>query len=252
MRNHTDGQAGSCRQAESLPHASPADWAVVIVALLLPTAITWFYFIFLAHAPEVIQQTAYATVKAIQFALPIAWVWLVQHQRPRWPRLTSRGLLLGAAFGLAVAALMAALYAGVLQPRGLFQQPAQEVRQKISSFGLDSPAKYLLFAAFCSAIHSLAEEYYWRWFVLGQLRRGTALPIAIAISSVAFAAHHVLVLQLYFGWTSPLTWLFSAGVAIGGAVWAWLYHRCGSLYAPWLSHALVDAAIFAIGYDLLA
>jgi membrane protease YdiL (CAAX protease family) len=62
----------------------------------------------------------------------------------------------------------------------------------------------------------------------------------------------VLVLQLYFGWTSPLTWLFSAGVAIGGAFWAWLYNKSGSLYGPWLSHALVDAAIFAIGYDLVA
>jgi uncharacterized protein len=36
----------------------------------------------------------------------------------------------------------------------------------------------------------------------------------------------------------------------GGAFWAWLYHRSGNLIAPWLSHALIDAAIFTVGYDL--
>ena len=223
----------------------------MIVALLLPSAITWLYFIALAHAPAAIQQTAYAALKMVQFSLPIVWVWLVQRERPRWPAPNSRGLLLGAAFGLAVAVAMAALYLAVLEPRGLFTLPAQQVQAKVGAFGLDSPAKFVLFAVFCSALHSLLEEYYWRWFVFRQLSRWTTLPVAIAISSLAFAAHHVLVLQLYFGWTSSLTWLFSAGVAIGGAVWAWLYHRCGSLYAPWLSHALVDAAIFLIGYDLV-
>ena len=44
---------------------------------------------------------------------------------------------------------------------------------------------------------------------------------------------------------------FSASVAIGGAVWAWLYDRSGSLLGPWLSHILIDAAIFIIGYDLI-
>jgi len=236
------------------PAAKPlttADWAIVVVALFLPTAITWFYFIVLAKAPAAVQQTAYAAVKTVQFALPVVWVWLVQRERPAFPRPSRKGLLLGALFGLAVAAAMAVLYFAVLKPRGLFAEPANEVKTKIKAFGINTLAGYLLFALFCSAIHSLAEEYYWRWFVFRQLSRGSYLALAIAISSVGFAAHHVLVLQVYFGWTSPLTWLFSAGVAIGGAVWAWLYHKSRSLYAPWLSHALVDAAIFVVGYDLL-
>ena len=32
---------------------------------------------------------------------------------------------------------------------------------------------------------------------------------------------------------------------------AWLYERGGSVWSPWLSHLLVDAAIFVIGWDLL-
>ena len=38
---------------------------------------------------------------------------------------------------------------------------------------------------------------------------------------------------------------------IGGAFWAWLYHRSESLYAPWISHCLVDLAIFLVGYDMV-
>jgi membrane protease YdiL (CAAX protease family) len=63
-------------------------------------------------------------------------------------------------------------------------------------------------------------------------------------------AHHIILLATYFGWTSPVAYLFSLAVAIGGAAWAWIYHRSGSLFGPWLSHCLVDAAIFYLGYEL--
>jgi uncharacterized protein len=229
-----------------------ADWIVIAIAMLLPTAVTWLYFIALAKADPSWQKAAYAAGKSVQFALPIVWIWLIKRQRPRIVPLDGRGMILAAAFGLLVGAAMAALYFGVLAPAGTFVEPAKSVREKVAAFGADSPPAYLLLALFYSAIHSLLEEYYWRWFVFGQLRRGCKLPLAIGLSSAAFALHHILVLAIYFGWHSPLTWLFSVGVAIGGAVWAWLYARTGSLYAPWLSHAVVDAAIFAIGFDLLA
>src|SRR5262245_14445514 len=133
--------------ADSQP-LTAADRAIVLVALVLPSAITWVYFIALAQAPAAIQQTVYAAAKSVQFALPLVWIWLVQRERPRWPQPTSRGLALGAAFGLAVAASMAALYWFVLAPRGLFELPAQRVQAKIAAFGLNSPAKFVLFAAF--------------------------------------------------------------------------------------------------------
>jgi membrane protease YdiL (CAAX protease family) len=44
---------------------------------------------------------------------------------------------------------------------------------------------------------------------------------------------------------------FSLAVGAGGAVWSWLYHRTGSIYSPWISHLIIDAAIMAVGYDLL-
>jgi membrane protease YdiL (CAAX protease family) len=230
---------------------SKADWTALALALALPTAVTWLYFIALDGAPAAAQQAAYSIGKAIQFALPIVWVWIVQRQRPRLRPPTSSGLLLGGLFGLAVGAAMIALYFYYFKPAGAFDVPAAAVLAKVKSFGAGSPLAFAALGLFYSAIHSLLEEYYWRWFVFGQLSRGCKLPLAIAISALAFTAHHVLVLAHYFGWTSPLTWLFVAGVAIGGAAWAWLYHKSQSLWATWLSHALVDAAIFLVGYDLI-
>jgi membrane protease YdiL (CAAX protease family) len=240
------------RQQAEPQSLTTADWAVLGAAMLLPTAITWVYFIELAQATPAVRQTAYAIGKSIQFGLPVVWVWLVQRRRPAWPRPRGADLAIGAAFGLGVAVAIGALYLGVLKPSGTLAGPATAIKAQVRSFGADSPAAYLLLAAFYAAIHSLLEEYYWRWFVFGQLRRGTPLAAAIPISSVAFAAHHVLVLGDFFRASPHWIWLFVAGVTIGGAFWAWLYQRSGSLYAVWLSHALVDAAIFAVGYELIA
>jgi membrane protease YdiL (CAAX protease family) len=48
-----------------------------------------------------------------------------------------------------------------------------------------------------------------------------------------------------------MTYGLSLCVAAGGVIWAVLYRRYGTLLGPWLSHALVDAAIFAIAYQMV-
>jgi membrane protease YdiL (CAAX protease family) len=232
------------------PNMSRADQAAIAVAIVLPTLVTWLYFEAAADQPT-LTLVAFSVGKTVQFALPLAWVLLVQRQRLRlsWP--TAAGLPIAAGFGLAVAAAMLLLYYRVLGPAGFFAAPAEEVRRKVAQFGVTSPAGFAVMGLFYSLIHSLLEEYYWRWFVFGQLRRGLSLWPAVALSSVAFTAHHVIVLVRYFGWDSPATWLFVLGIAIGGAAWAWVYDRSKSLYGPWLSHLIVDAAIFWIGFDLV-
>ena len=60
-----------------------------------------------------------------------------------------------------------------------------------------------------------------------------------------------MLLGFFLGWNEPLTYVFSLGIAVGGAVWAWIYDRTGSLVAPWISHMIVDAGIFALGYFLI-
>lgn len=227
----------------------------LLFALVYPTLIAWAYFVALATdagGQSLAQQLTYGVGKAVQFILPVFCWWVFERRLPRPKAPTAAGLALGLAFGLSVAAAMLALYHLALRDVFLNSATPEKIRQKLEQFNLNSPGRYLAMAVFISALHSLAEEYYWRWFVFGGLRRFVPLRVAIAVSSAAFMGHHVIVLAVYFpGQFWPVVLPFSLCIAVGGAVWCWLYHRTGSIYATWLSHLLVDAAIMAVGYDLL-
>jgi membrane protease YdiL (CAAX protease family) len=225
-------------------------------AMIFPTAMAWFYFRALAGGGGTgnpLQQLAYSVGKLLQFAFPLLWCRLYDGIWPSLRRPRRDGLLWGLGFGLATAAFMLVLYRGWLAGGDLFDGTADRVRDKMTEFGVTSPGRYFALAAFIVALHSLLEEYYWRWFVFGRLQKHIALTPAIVLSSLAFMSHHVLVLDAYF----PGRFLTgvvpcSLGVAVGGAFWAWLYHRTDSLAACWLSHLVVDAAIFILGWWLIA
>jgi membrane protease YdiL (CAAX protease family) len=153
-------------------------------------------------------------------------------------------------FGLAVGVTMLTVYLTLL-PEEIAQRLQEQIAIKISDLGIDSAWKYLLISLFYAVCHSFLEEYYWRWFVFDCLRDHLSTIAANILSSLGFMAHHIILLAFYFGWSSPMTWLCSAGVAIGGSAWAWMYARDGSLKNAWLSHAIVDAAIFGMGFYLL-
>lgn len=234
------------------------DAAVLAFALAFPTFITWLYFIALADAPAALQQGAYAVGKLAQFALPVAYVFIWRRKmRPfaEWQGTKStqrlRSFLVGGAFGLTVMIVGWFLYDWLLKPSGLLAAPQGQIEAKVQGMDLASPIAFIALALFYSICHAFLEEYYWRWFIYRESRGAMQQPVAIAVSSVGFMAHHVLVVATYFGWTSPLTWVLCAAVAVGGAFWAWLYGRYGTLLGPWFSHLLIDAMIFFIGYDLI-
>ncbi|NLS90584.1 MAG: CPBP family intramembrane metalloprotease [Planctomycetaceae bacterium] len=236
------------------PTTRYSESAVICVALLLPTLVTWLYFVALTTAPAVIQQTAYAVGKTVQFALPAVWIYWLCRERFEWLRPTRTGLAANVLFGGAVVALMMVIYHLWLNPTGYLApgSPAgQAVVEKVRGFGVGDVWRYVALGAFYSIIHSGLEEYYWRWFVFGRLKRSISLGSAIALSSVGFMLHHVILLGIYFDWAPLPVGIFSAAVAVGGAVWAWLYNRSGSLFGPWIGHLLIDAGIFLMGYDLV-
>lgn len=228
----------------------PRNWTIAVLALALvwPTMYTWLYFVALAGHPAM--RVAYGVGKAIQFALPVAWLVWVEKQRPAWPRPTRRGLWGGGLFGVGVFVAAWGLYRGVLRGSSLFADAPAQISGKLTDAGFATPTSFLVLAVFYCLVHSGAEEYYWRWFTFGRLRRIVPWWAALLVSSLGFMAHHVLVVGTFVrAWPGALA--FSAAIAVGGAVWAWLYHRSGSLYGPWLSHLLVDAVLMLIGYDLV-
>ena len=222
----------------------------LVFAIVFPSLVTWVYFLALTDAPSYVQQTAYAVGKTIQFTFPLVWILLISHEKIRCGPPRVNGLWLGIGFGLLVLAAMLFAYFLLLKPAGFFEQSSVEVRRKIQDLGGDTLWKYICLGFFYSVAHSLMEEYYWRWFVFGRLRQLVSFGPAATISSLGFMAHHIILLGVYFQFGSPVTYLFSVAVAVGGIAWAWIYERSGSLYGPWFSHLLVDAGIFLIGFDL--
>ncbi len=229
----------------------PTHWGVLVFAMVFPTVVTWIYFVLLVDYPSWLQQTAAGIGKGIQFLLPVVWVFFVLREKFAWTQPNRRGAVLGIIFGAAVLAAIFGLYHLLLKPNGVFEGPAGPIRDKVRGLGLDTIWKYAALGTFYALCHSALEEYYWRWFVFKRLKERLSLWTAIAVSSLAFMAHHVILMATFFGWVSPWTYLFSLAVAVGGVFWAWLYARSGTLFGPWLSHLLVDAAIFTVGYDLV-
>lgn len=234
------------------PSASNSGLArTLIAALLLPSLVTWVYFTLLHGSPPILQQTAYAAGKSLQFLLP-AWVawrgWGGGFERLQ-P--TFRGIILGIVFGSAVCGVMFAALELLIKGHPIEQKLLAAAQGKLASQGLNHPAAFLAVGLFYSALHSLLEEYYWRWFVFEKGASIWGRSAANLISSLGFMAHHILLLGYFLGFAEWRTYLFAGAIALGGAFWAWLYQRTQNLTASWLSHAIVDAGIFGLGYSLL-
>jgi membrane protease YdiL (CAAX protease family) len=236
--------------------ASPLrDSGALAFAMLFPLFMAWIYFVVAASEAQKgnpVFIAAYGGAKLLQALFPLLYVGWFERDRLRLARPTTRGLLLGIGFAALVAAGMFALYLGWLRTSPLLADTPGRIFSRVREFGYDTPGGFLLIALYLSVAHSLFEEYYWRWFVFGTLKRHLSLAPAIAVSAAGFTLHHIVLLGVFFPgrfWSLALP--FALFVGVGGAFWAWLYHRSGSLIAAWLSHALVDAAIMVVGYLML-
>jgi membrane protease YdiL (CAAX protease family) len=234
-----------------------SDWLALAFAMTFPGVMSWLEFLVLPDEGGDDSSTlrlAFALGKLVQFSLPLLYLRLRDRQW-RFPReFRSQGVGPGILFGLIVGAGALILYFLWLRFIPLFAGSIPgRINGWLTKFGLASPAGFIGMAVFMSILHSFLEEYYWRWFVFGQLRQSMPALGANLLSSFAFMAHHVVVLSFYmkgYFWEAALP--FSLCVAGGGVVWSWMYQRYQSLCGPWLSHLLVAAALMVLGYAMLA
>ena len=247
----------------NLPNQNPKsagskyDLLVLWFAIIFPSVVTYVYFNLLADSAPLLQKSAYGIGKTLQFALPVVWVWLFFRHRLSFKRKVEDGanqastkpsIGLGIGFGLLVAVSMVVLYLVVLADSPSGERLIRLVKEKIESMDVASFGIYVTIGVFYTFIHSFMEEYYWRWFVYDLGKRFYSRVGANVISSIGFAAHHVILLGFFFGYDSPWAYVLSAAIAVGGVVWAWMYERDGSFWSAWVSHAIVDAGIFTLGY----
>ncbi|MEO8083392.1 MAG: CPBP family intramembrane glutamic endopeptidase [Ardenticatenales bacterium] len=224
------------------------------VALLFPLSFTWLYFVALADAPAPWPQLVYGLGKAIQFAPALLWLAVVRPDLLR-PRTAGSGdLAIGVAFGALAAAGMAVLYTGwpfdLLGADGLAAFRAS-MAHKAAALHIATPVRFAILGAFYALVHSGLEEAYWRGLVFTALRARTTAAVTIAVTSVAFALHHVVLLTTLMPGRLPLALFLSLCVGVGGAAWGVQRSRSGSLLGAWLGHAVVDAAIFGVGWLVL-
>lgn len=222
------------------------------IAILYPTVFTLVYFVALERMPQLAQQAVYLVGKAIQFVV-LPWLcWQAVRKREQgWPKLSPEAWIYGLTSGICIGTFIALPGVYWLIPSGFFTEASGIMKLKLLGFGLDTPTKFAALAIFYSVVHSGLEEFYWRWFVDRRLRSLVGPTWSIVLSSVGFALHHVVVIAVYLGWTNPLTYLASAAVGVGGAWWAWCDRRCNSITPSWISHALVDAALFYVGWQMV-
>lgn len=226
---------------------------LIPVAMVYPTLGAWVYFILLAGSDQA--RWVYLLSKGVQIALPVAWIALADREewRLRWGSLRGSGAGAGIASGLLLAAGLLLVDAAWLAGTPLAGEATARVQAKLADFAIATPLAYLAMALALSVVHSLFEEVYWRWLVFGRLARRLSPVPALALASLAFASHHVIVISRFAPASRPVvvTLVASLAVAGAGALWCLLYRRTGALLSPWLSHLLVDAALMAVGYRLL-
>lgn len=235
----------------TLPFSWRSDGPVLLLAMLLPTALTFVYFVWFSNAGT---KTAgiYFVSKVFLLFLPIVWYRKLAGVWPRLPFFLKPGWFMGLCFGLVTLSTLLGLYHFWLKDSTLFIGVADKVSERLRGTAITTFWQFMLMAVFISIIHSALEEYYWRWFVFDRL--GAKLPMlqAAIISSIGFVLHHIIVLNAYANPDSKwlLLPLFSFAIGFGGFVWALIYNRYRSLLGCWIAHFFADLAIMLVGYHL--
>jgi len=234
------------KKSDPSPHWS--FWFAVFPALTVPCIGALLYFVWFAESSWV--QPVYGSIKVFTLVWPIiAATWILNQGLDEFKALFKfqwRIVIEGAGWGLLMALGIGLV---LISPAGeAVSQQAEVVRSKAEQMGVVS--HFILFGLFLSLVHSLLEEYYWRWFVFGNLHRfWKSKGLAYGIGALGFASHHIVVTTQFF--SGPMGWIFGLSVGVGGAVWSWLMIRHQSLIGAWISHVIVDLTLMSAGYWLI-
>jgi membrane protease YdiL (CAAX protease family) len=219
--------------------------SAIALALLIPAPTIGVLFGMIIAPGTRIGLFIFSFSKVWILILPLLWHLFVDRQPLSLSPARHGGFFVGTALGLMIGLMIVAGY--VFIGRKLID-PAS-FRAPLETTGLGSPRVYLAATAYWAFVNALLEEYVWRWFVVSRLRQLVPAGAAIAWSAAAFTLHHIFAMQVYL----PLfvTAVASAGIFIGGVAWSWCYVRYRSVWPGYVSHAIVDLAVFAVGYHVL-
>ena len=190
-------------------------------------------------------QTCFVLTKIWIILLPLIWLKWVDKDRFSLSPPRAGGWGMGIGSGLLIGALILGLFAATgtdwIDPEGLQHQ--------MQANDITTPGRYLALCAYMALVNALVEEYSWRWFVFSKCEVMWGPNWGTLWAAVFFTLHHILVLAAEVSW--PVALLGSCGVFCGGLIWNWCYRRYRSIWPGYVSHLLVDSAIFIVGWYLL-
>jgi len=175
------------------------------------------------------------------FALPLVWTRWVDRKPLGLSPVRNGGIGTGWWTGLLIAAVVAGMW--ILLGDRLVERAA--FGKGIRSTGLDTPTRFLLGSLYFCLVNASLEEYAWRWFCLEKCRAILPDSAAVALAALFFTLHHFLAIRILSS-TGPAL-VASAGVFAGGCLWGAMAVRYRSVWPGFVSHALADGAIFAVG-----
>lgn len=192
--------------------------------------------------------TAYMITKGLVLFWPMLWFVLGYRcffeKGEKSDKKTS--LLWGIGSGVFILVVMLGLFALL---RDFFVDSKPMIEEKLFDYKITTPQIYLVVFILYSLFHAGVEEYFWRWFLFGGLKKYCTPLIAGVVSSIGFGLHHYLVIGQYLPWHMML--LLGTCVVVGGGWWCFVYHKTKSLLGAWISHVFVDLGVFGIGYCIL-
>jgi membrane protease YdiL (CAAX protease family) len=219
--------------------------ALISLLLLVPAPSVGVLFGMILFPGSAVGQGLFLFTKIWLLAMPALWFFFIEKGLPTPGKTNRGGYAVGLISGLVISTFVvgAALFLGKsLIDGGFFKQMMNEV-------GLDNKKLYLGAAVYWVLVNSVLEEYGWRWFVVRQFEKVLSPIGGIVASAFCFTLHHYLAMQVYF--SATVAALCSLFIFIGGVWWAWMYVRYKTIWPGWLSHALVDIAVFGTGYWLI-
>lgn len=224
----------------------PPRWAsAAALALLVPVPSlgVWAGLCLLPGHP--VGRVLFLLAKVWLAAVPVFWRMRVERQPLSWSPPRRGGFISGAVLGVLISGLIAAAYLAL----GDRLLDPVEFQRMGAAVGLDRWPVYLGAALYWVGVNSVLEEMVWRWFVVERFESLGLGAWSVPASALGFTLHHVVALRVYCGW--PATVLCAAGIFTGAAIWSALYRRTRSIWPGYVSHAIVDVAVFTIGWRLI-
>lgn len=159
-----------------------------------------------------------------------------------------RSLVESFVFGVVISAVAIGL---MVTPLGdIIHAGAGNVSQKLQNLGVElTVPSYVGFAVYLSFVNAAMEEYYWRWFIYGNLRDRVKKWVANIVVALGFTLHHLIVTLQFFRWEMAV--FLCACIGIGSILWGWMYERQGRVLGAYVCHILIDLAIMYVGYQIV-